>query len=482
MSYLGRTGKLSQRAYNKLSFLATAGQTVKAGLSYVAGFVEVYVNGTLLTDVVDYSASNGNSVTFLVALSVDDEVTVVSLKTFVAANMLPLSGGTLNGDLDVAGSVTADELVVDGAVDLNGNLTVGTSITTLLSGNDIDFQRAGGSYIRQTGGGPLLIATNDGVSNKNRINISTNGDVSFNEDTGTTPKFFWDASAENLGIGTSSPSRNIEILNGTTGAGIRLAATAAAYWDIERDSVTGNLTFTDDAAGTVLTLDQINGNVGIGTSTILNPAAGRGVLTLSGSASSFLNFGTGSTRWGGVYSDATKTVFLSDNIATFEAGNVERMRIDSAGIVTTPYQPAFSASLNPGGPTPYVAGSRVLNFSGVDHNIGNHYNGTSAFTAPVSGLYSFSCDRALNTKGANQSLRHPGMSFLVNSAYVHGINCGVASSAVLTESQFMHFVVNMSTEIHLAAGDSVQVSFDYDNNPSILYEYGVSYFSGYLIG
>jgi hypothetical protein len=124
MSYLGRTGKLSQRAYNKLSFLATAGQTVKAGLSYVAGFVEVYVNGTLLTDVVDYSASNGNSVTFLVALSVNDEVTVVSLKTFVAANMLPLSGGTLNGDLDVTGSVTVDGLVVDGATDLNGDLDV----------------------------------------------------------------------------------------------------------------------------------------------------------------------------------------------------------------------------------------------------------------------------------------------------------------------------------------------------------------------
>ena len=116
MSYLGRTGKLSQRAYNKISFLATAGQTVKSGLSYVAGFVEVYVNGTLLTDVVDYSASNGNSVTFLVALSIDDEVTVVSLKTFVAANMLPLSGGTLNGDLDVAGSVTVD-----------GNVGIGTN-------------------------------------------------------------------------------------------------------------------------------------------------------------------------------------------------------------------------------------------------------------------------------------------------------------------------------------------------------------------
>jgi hypothetical protein len=116
MSYLGRTGKLSQRAYNKVSFLAAAGQTVKSGLSYVAGFVEVHVNGALLTDVVDYGASNGNSVTFIVALSVNDEVTIVSLKTFSVANMLPLSGGTLSGDLDVAGSVTVD-----------GNVGIGTS-------------------------------------------------------------------------------------------------------------------------------------------------------------------------------------------------------------------------------------------------------------------------------------------------------------------------------------------------------------------
>ena len=29
------------------------------------------------------------------------------------------------------------------------------------------------------------------------------GDISFYEDTGTTPKLFWDASAESLGIGTS---------------------------------------------------------------------------------------------------------------------------------------------------------------------------------------------------------------------------------------------------------------------------------------
>jgi len=37
------------------------------------------------------------------------------------------------------------------------------------------------------------------------MKINQSGDISFYEDTGTTAKFFWDASAESLGIGTDSP-------------------------------------------------------------------------------------------------------------------------------------------------------------------------------------------------------------------------------------------------------------------------------------
>ncbi len=86
MSYLGRSAKLSLKAQEKVSFLATAGQTVKTGLSYTPSFIEVYVNGVLLTDTTDFTATNGNSVTFTVALLLNDEVTVISLKTFTVAD------------------------------------------------------------------------------------------------------------------------------------------------------------------------------------------------------------------------------------------------------------------------------------------------------------------------------------------------------------------------------------------------------------
>ena len=86
MSYLGRSAKLSRKTQEKVSFLATAGQTSKTGLSYVPTFVEVSVNGILLTDVTDYTATSGSSITFTVALELNDEVTVVSLKTFALAD------------------------------------------------------------------------------------------------------------------------------------------------------------------------------------------------------------------------------------------------------------------------------------------------------------------------------------------------------------------------------------------------------------
>ena len=44
-----------------------------------------------------------------------------------------------------------------------------------------------------------------------RITVDANGDISFYEDTGTTEKFFWDASNESLGIGTTSPSSTFAV-------------------------------------------------------------------------------------------------------------------------------------------------------------------------------------------------------------------------------------------------------------------------------
>ena len=94
-----------------------------------------------------------------------------------------------------------------------------------------------------------------------RMNIQPTGDISFYEDTGTTAKFFWDASAESLGIGTSSPSTSLDVVR----AGVqplRVQSTSGTEVSINMVNTGGNVQ-----------LEAHNGNfnidadaVGIGTS------------------------------------------------------------------------------------------------------------------------------------------------------------------------------------------------------------------------
>jgi hypothetical protein len=118
-----------------------------------------------------------------------------------------------------------------------------------------------------------------------------------------------------------------------SGAGIRLAATSTAYWDIERDSTSGHLTFTDDGAGTVLTVGQ-DGNVGIGTT---SPATALDVNITSTSSATVAQFGSGSIVGGlQIETDGNLTWgfnALNTRSLTFSTNQTERMRIDGSGNV-----------------------------------------------------------------------------------------------------------------------------------------------------
>ena len=153
MSYLGRSAKLSLKAQEKVSFLATAGQTVKTGLSYTVGFIEVYVNGVLLTDTTDFTATNGNSITFTVALLLNDEVTVISLKTFTVADhynkteadtllaaKAPVASPSFTGNVGVGnatfGVVNTTDLKITAADDILFNVSGASTDILGLYGND----------------------------------------------------------------------------------------------------------------------------------------------------------------------------------------------------------------------------------------------------------------------------------------------------------------------------------------------------------
>jgi len=135
-----------------------------------------------------------------------------------------LSGGTALVGLKIEGSGTA--------IDLRSNNNGGTALNTLrFTDTDatavsnaeigkIEFYSTDTSAVvasiagRNTDASPdgyLQFNTAEGTTLLRRMIIANNGDISFYEDTGTTPQFFWDASSESLGIGTSSPATTLDV-------------------------------------------------------------------------------------------------------------------------------------------------------------------------------------------------------------------------------------------------------------------------------
>jgi hypothetical protein len=83
----------------------------------------------------------------------------------------------------------------------------------------------GGSMKIETAGG----TSTDGSSLETRMLLDKNGNISFYEDTGTTPKMFWDATNERLGIGTASPTQALDVVGSIeVSDGIYIGGTAAA--------------------------------------------------------------------------------------------------------------------------------------------------------------------------------------------------------------------------------------------------------------
>jgi hypothetical protein len=188
----------------------------------------------------------------------------------------PTFTGTVTADgLNINGTATMDGLTVDGNATLSstGSVTLTlaadtdniteTDVPTIIMSQDNNLTNvyfgiegiadtafsgsvANYPYIKSTSA--LQIAT----SSSPTALFEYNGDISFYEDTGTTPKFFWDASAEALGIGTSSVGTYaLAVDSGTKGVS---DSEAGIYSKATRNGVTWNLvvnnTFTSTNTGT----------------------------------------------------------------------------------------------------------------------------------------------------------------------------------------------------------------------------------------
>jgi hypothetical protein len=255
---------------------------------------------------------------------------------------------------------------------------------------------------------------------------------------------------------------------------VRGAETGSGVFTIQSPTTNTDRTLTlPDEAGTVL-VNGTTSNVGIGTS---SPGA---KLDVRGS-STFLVNATNPTAWvsvdsalttGSMYNqwNTTSNVGISGTYTNhpymFVTNNTERMRIDTAGRVTMPYQPAFTAikSDNTG-----QVGSGVYIFNQVTLNVGNHYNNTNGrFTAPISGVYYFITRLQLYGTSSYTSIY-----FTVNGSNTGGGDFQTYDQVPNTTT---HRAPHHAALLSLTAGDYVEVVRSQSTRGM------QSNFCGYLVG
>lgn len=153
----------------------------------------------------------------------------------------------------------------------------------------------------------------------------------------------------------------------------------------------------------------------------------------------------------------------------FLKGSTEQMRIDSAGRVTMPYQPCFSARGTGSGTNP--GGNQTMPFPTAVVNTGSHYNtGTSTFTAPIGGKYFFYF----------QALGHGGLN--ARAIALIQLNGGSYIEASATTKDYNS--VQTQLIISLSAGDTVRVQTTAGSDGARFYPSSgnQNWFMGYLIG
>jgi hypothetical protein len=287
--------------------------------------------------------------------------------------------------IDVTGEVTADSaLIGTGATGTNQIVINGSGSSTSV----MDLRMSGGgtgnptSILRHTSSTKdfSLLTGNNGAE-LTRLVVTEGGDISFYEDTGTTPKFFWDASAEALRVGSTAAIFTNSVISGVSALGPTLGAkqtvatqAAGGFWNSDTGTVnlldfyvgstgskvgsikgfsTGISLLATGSAG--LTISGTSGNVGIGTTSpnISAGASGSTALTISASTADNSNkngllelrgtrSGTGNiVSYMRTFNNSATTPMTdiqsirgsTDTLGemAFSTSNSEKMRIDASG-------------------------------------------------------------------------------------------------------------------------------------------------------
>jgi len=182
---------------------------------------------------------------------------------------------TTSTGVDVTGTITSDGLTVDKGSEgtyasLSGDNAAGGRGLDFTSSTNVTSVGAKHTVNAKSGAGAIALAT----ASTDRMMIDYNGDVSFYEDTGTTPKMVWKSADERLGIGTDSPGYRLDlgiISNGTTAFNVTNGSNSNLRFKVEDGVSTimntggsGALAFTSGGTTEAMRLTA-NGDLLVGT-------------------------------------------------------------------------------------------------------------------------------------------------------------------------------------------------------------------------
>ena len=149
--YIGRAPSDSSVTVSKQYFESTgAASTFTFSSGYDPGYIDVYRNGIKLVSPLDYSATNGSTITLSTPVGIGTTIEAVAYKSYnisnVEASTLETTcNGTnliLAGDLTVEGDIEYDE-VIGRNVNLSGvTTTVGLNVTGIGTFVDINVSGA----------------------------------------------------------------------------------------------------------------------------------------------------------------------------------------------------------------------------------------------------------------------------------------------------------------------------------------------------
>ena len=236
---------------------------------------------------------------------------------------------------------------------------------------------------------------------------------------GTHPERMRITSTGNVGIGTSSPSSIFQVSSTASLAAIR-STTTTNYAEVQIENTTNYLQVGVEGA----TGNRMGGTVAY------NAYLG-----------SYANYGM-----------------------TFHTNNLNRMTITSGGIVTKPYQPAFSVyQVSQNG------GSGIMTYSTTILNRGNCVNlNNGRFTAPVAGAYQITF----------MAFQQSGNTDVLSCVfYINGANSAVRTYQNDSDTGYGPHQT-LSAVLSLAANDYVYVNV----TSGTIHGNEDGFFSGFLIG